>query len=109
MLLILGIQVRQMENQFIMENLKFEDLPRAMEEVLQKLNRLENELREIKVNFQPKEPLELMTREETAEFLKISLSTLWHWSRKGIIPSYGMGNRVFYKRSDVENCLVKLS
>ncbi|NER10034.1 Helix-turn-helix domain-containing protein [Muriicola jejuensis] len=91
-----------------MNNLKFEDLPSAMEIVLDKLTKLEEELQAIKENFQPKHPEELLTREETAEFLKVSMTTLWQWSRKGILPSYGIGNRVYYKRSELENTLVKL-
>ncbi len=67
-----------------MDNLKFEDLPKAMETVLEKLSQIEEELKNIKENFQPKEPVELLTREETAKMLKISLSTLWHWCKKGI-------------------------
>lgn len=90
-----------------MKNLKFEDLPTSMELVLEKLNELEKELRFIKENFQPKEPIELLTREETAELLKISLTTLWHWSKKGILPSYGIGNRVYYKRGEIEGRLTK--
>ncbi|RRQ49812.1 DNA-binding protein [Maribacter algicola] len=89
-----------------MKNLKFEDLPKAMETVIEKLTALEFELNTIKQNFQPKKPVELLTREETAELLKISLTTLWHWSKKGILPSYGIGNRVYYKRSEIENRLV---
>ena len=92
-----------------MNHLKFEDLPSAMESVLDKLSNLEEELRAIKENFQPKEPVELLTREETAEYLKISLSTLWHWSKKGILPSYGIGNRVYYKRRDIENSLMRIN
>jgi excisionase family DNA binding protein len=80
-----------------MSHLKFEDLPKAMEKVLERLSILERELKAIKQNFQPKEPVELLTREETAEYLKISLSTLWHWSKKGILPSYGIGNRVYFQ------------
>ncbi|MFT7036730.1 MAG: excisionase family DNA binding protein [Cyclobacteriaceae bacterium] len=89
-----------------MSNLRFEDLPRAMESVLNKLLRIEDELKNIRENFQPKEPVELMTREETAEYLKISLTTLWQWRKKGILPSYSIGNRVYYKRSEVEFCLI---
>lgn len=92
-----------------MSNLKFEDLPSAMERVLEKLFNLEAELKDIKENFQPKKPVELLTREETAEYLKISLSTLWHWSKKGILPSYGIGNRVYYKRSEIESCLIRIN
>lgn len=89
-----------------MKNLKFEDLPSAMETVLEKLSNLEEELKSIKQNFQPKEPIELLTREETAEYLKISLTTLWNWSKIGILCSYRIGNRVYYKRSEVEDRLV---
>lgn len=92
-----------------MNNLKFEDLPSAMEKVLEKLTLLEVELNEIKKNFQPKEPVKLLTREETAKYLKISLSTLWHWSKKGILPTYGIGNRVYYKRSEIESCLIRIN
>lgn len=80
-----------------------------METVLEKLSFLEEELNVIKQNFQPKEPIELLTREETAEHLRISLTTLWQWSKKGILPSYGIGNRVYYKRHEIENSAVKLN
>lgn len=92
-----------------MSILKFEDLPEAMETVLEKLSILEEELKAIKQNFQPKEPIELLTREETAKYLKVSLSTLWHWSKKGILLSYGIGNRVYYKRSEVEASLIRIN
>ena len=53
--------------------------------------------------------MELLTREETAKYLKISLSTLWHWSKKEILPSYGIENRVYYKRSEVESGLIRVN
>ncbi|NER10049.1 Helix-turn-helix domain-containing protein [Muriicola jejuensis] len=92
-----------------MGHLKFEDLPRATEIILKKLSALEEELKKIKEHFQPKEPVELLTREETAEFLKISLTTLWQWSKKGVLPSNGIGNRVFYKRSEILNSILELT
>ncbi len=92
-----------------MKNIKFEDLPSAMEIVLEKLSILEEEIKAIKENFQPKEPVELLTREETAKYLKISLTTLWHWSKKGILPSHGIGNRVYYKRSEIKAKIIKLN
>ena len=51
---------------------------------------------------------ELLTRTETAEFLKINSSTLWHWTNKGKITAYGIGNRRYYKRSDIMKALVVL-
>ena len=80
-----------------------------MEKVLEKLSYLEDELKELKQNFQSKEPIELLTREETAEYLKISLTALWHWSKKGILPSYGIGNRFYYRRSEVESSLIRMN
>ena len=92
-----------------MENLRFEDLPKATEIMLEKLSLLEQELKEIKMNFQPKELDELMTREEVADYFKISMSTLWHWTKKGKLIAHGIGNRVYYKRSEVESCLIRIN
>ena len=85
-----------------MKNLKFEDLPKALECAIERLNAIEKELKDIKTNFQPKEPTELMTRNEVVEFFKVDLSTLWNWSKKGKLRAYRIGNRVYYKRSEIE-------
>jgi excisionase family DNA binding protein len=50
-----------------------------------------------------------MTRKEVAEYLKVDLSTIWNWSKKGKLPCYGMGSRVYYKRSDVEKALLRIN
>ena len=52
---------------------------------------------------------ELLTRKETAELLKVDISTLWHWSKKGVLKSYGISNRVFYKRSEIMEALTELN
>ena len=54
-------------------------------------------------------PEQLLTREQTAELLQVDLSTLWHWSKKGKLKSYGIANRVYYKRSDIEKALIPLN
>jgi len=48
---------------------------------------------------------EFITRQETARFLKISLNSLNDWTKKGFIPAYRIGNRVRYKRHEVEQSL----
>jgi len=88
-------------------NLKFEDLPKASEEILNKLSCIEEQLQLIKKNLQPIEPEELMTRQETATYLKVSLTALWDWNKKGILRNYGIGNRVYYKRSEILQILEK--
>ena len=91
-----------------MKNLKFEDLPKAMELTLEKLTILEQQLNDLKQNFQPKEPVELMTRNEVADYLKVDLSTLWNWTNKGKLIAYGIGARVYYKRTEINQSLIKL-
>lgn len=82
-------------------DLKFEDLPNAVSLVLDKVENLEKELSNIKENFSPKEQVELLTRKETAEFFRVSLVTLYNWTKYGILVSYRIGTRVYYKRSEI--------
>ena len=69
---------------------------------------LQNQLTELKQNLQPKQPTELLTRNEVAELLKVDLSTLWNWQNKGKITPYGIGNRVYFKRAEIESALINL-
>jgi hypothetical protein len=76
------------------------------------INAIENsvniKLEELKTSFQPKEPEELLTRSETSSLLKVNLSTLWNWTKKGKLKSYGIGNRVYYKRHEVMQSIINL-
>jgi excisionase family DNA binding protein len=48
------------------------------------------------------EPLnEYIKREEACELLSINLSSLWKHTKSGKLKSYGIGNRVLYKRAEV--------
>lgn len=52
---------------------------------------------------------ELMTRDETCEFLQIDPSTLWAWQNRGKVTAYGIsGNRRYYKRSELLDALKPL-
>ena len=70
---------------------------------------LQTQLTELKTNFQPKQPTEYLTRNEVTEMLKCDLSTLWLWTKKGKLTSYGIGNRTYYKRIEIERALVCLN
>ena len=48
-----------------------------------------------------------MTRTETADYLRINLSTLHYWTKNGYLNQYGIGNRRYYKKEDILNCLIK--
>lgn len=69
---------------------------------------LQNQLTELKANFQPVKPTELLTRNEVSELLKCDLSTLHNWVKKGKLIPYGIGSRIYFKRDDIENALVCL-
>jgi hypothetical protein len=44
---------------------------------------------------------EVMTRRETAELFSVSLVTLHDWCNSGIIKPYKVGNRTYFKRSEL--------
>lgn len=67
---------------------------------------LQNQIKELKQNFEPKTPTEYITRSELAEMLKCDLSTIHNWCKKGKIQPYGIGNRVYFKRSEIEAVLL---
>lgn len=44
---------------------------------------------------------ELMTRDEVCKLLSINKTSLWKHTKTGKLNSYGIGNRVLYKRSEI--------
>ena len=46
-------------------------------------------------------PKEIMTRKEVAELFSVSLVTIHDWANSGIIKPYKVGNRTYYKRSEL--------
>lgn len=48
-------------------------------------------------------PEQLLTREKTAELLSINPSTLWKFTKLGILQSYNLPgtSRIYYKRSEI--------
>ncbi len=72
------------------------------------ITQLRIQLEEIQKNFVPKLPPEYLTRAELAEILKCDLSTIHNWTKKGKLKPYGIGNRVYYKRNEVESSLKPL-
>ncbi|SDL72017.1 DNA binding domain-containing protein, excisionase family [Salinimicrobium catena] len=74
-----------------------------------KLNQLEtNLISQLKQEFQPKTPEEYLSRSEVAKLLKVTTATLDRWTDQGKLKRYGLGARVFYKRSEVEESLIQL-
>jgi len=51
---------------------------------------------------------QLLTRNEVARYFKVNISTVRNWTKQGILTKYGVGDRVYYKKNEVEAVLVKL-
>ena len=67
---------------------------------------VKSQLQELKKDLLTQEANdELLTRKETCEFLKINSSSLWAWTKKGKVLSYGIANRRYYKRSELMDSL----
>ena len=52
---------------------------------------------------QPKEENDLLSRKETADFFKVSLVSIHAWMKDGIIKPYKVGNRTYFKKSELIN------
>lgn len=86
------------------ENISVEELTEIISEKL--VDKLEKRIANLISNQSDEE---LLTRAETAEFLKINSTTLWHWTKKGKVTAYGIGNRVYYKRGELKKALIKIN
>lgn len=70
---------------------------------------VKNQLLELQKNLNSQKANDdLLTREETCKFLSIDSSTLWAWTNKGKVKAYGIGNRRYYKRSELLKSLTPL-
>jgi excisionase family DNA binding protein len=63
---------------------------------------IKSELTELKKTLNP-ESLESphLTRRQTAEFFGVSLNCVNDWTRKGILKAYKVGQRTYFKRSEL--------
>lgn len=85
-----------MTNSILLQDLTPQQLGNLIDEKL--VERLE-QLRKQLINESAKD--DLLTRDETCAFLKINQSTLFHWTNKGKVKSYGIGGRRYYKRAEL--------
>ncbi|PWE00997.1 helix-turn-helix domain-containing protein [Marinilabilia rubra] len=91
-----------------MQNFEFiqitpEQLKEQIREQLQEQFQAQTE--KLKKQLQAPTPPEYLTRHETAKLLKVDLSTVHNWTKKGILKRYGIGNRVYYKFSEIEKAI----
>jgi len=76
--------------------LTFEELMNAIREVLKQELPIV-----LKAHLKPQEAEVFLTRNEVSDILRISLSTLYNYTKLRILKSYRLGSRVLYKKSEV--------
>lgn len=82
--------------------------PDQFEETIKKA--VKSQLDSLKKEITPTQPKEeYLSRKEVADLLKIELSTLHNWCKKGKLKPYGIGNRVYFRRSEIEAALKPLN
>lgn len=84
----------------IIHNLKADQILNLFEEVKICLIDLNKKI-------EPNLSTEYLTPKEVAAKLKCDLSTVYNWTKKGKLSRYGIGNRTYYKRHEVELAIVK--
>lgn len=72
------------------------------------LQEIKLEIQGLKKDFRPKDPPEYLTRNEVAKLLKVDISTVHNFRKRGLLTAYSIGSRVYYKRCDLENSLIRL-
>ena len=69
---------------------------------------LQKQIEEIRANLVQPSPSTYLTRAEVADLLKCDLSTIHNWTKKGKLKPHGIGNRIYYKLTDIEEALVPI-
>jgi hypothetical protein len=57
----------------------------------------------------PTQPSEYLTRQQVASLLSVNISSVHNYTKRGVLKSYGIQGRVYYKRSEVEASLKPLN
>ena len=69
---------------------------------------VKQEFNQLKEEILCKTPTQYLTRKQVAKMLDINLTTLNNWTNRGVLISYGIQGRVYYKRDEVERAFIKL-
>jgi hypothetical protein len=79
------------------------DLSSIKDAITEQVRILFNELKnELKLTT------ELLTPKDVARFLKCDIKTVSNWRRSGRLIAYGKGSRVYFKKHEVEQSLIRL-
>ena len=89
--------------QTVVESIDEQAIYMQFRDILDMLTDIQQRLPEVQ-----KEERVYMTRKQVAELFEVSEVTVNSWVEKGILQSYGIGNRVRYVKQEVVNALVPI-
>lgn len=73
-----------------------------------KLLDLEKRLDKLPEMFEAMQAEDLLSRQQAMQFLDVGSATLDRWSKQGLINRYGIGGRVYFKKSEIISSLIKI-
>jgi hypothetical protein len=62
----------------------------------------------LKCDFSKSDTETYLTRHQVAEMLQCDISTVHNWTKSGILKAYGIGARVYYKKSEIEASMLPI-
>jgi uncharacterized protein (DUF885 family) len=80
----------------------FDSLPSLVLQLSNSIQEIQKELAYIKMNITSKDPDEYLTRKEMAEKFKVDISTIHNWVRRGLLKPHYIGDRVYFKLSEIQ-------
>ena len=78
----------------------------SAENLFSRFDDIQDQINDLKKSMQPKAVEEYLTRCEAADMLKCDKSTIHNWTKKGKLIAFKIGNRVYYKRSQIESEMI---
>ena len=87
----------------------FDNMPQAVAKVCDEVSLIRKQITELKEKFEPKAPIEYLSRAQVAKMLSCDLSTIHNYCKKHKLIPYGIAGRVYFKRSEVEAALIPLN
>lgn len=88
-----------MKNAVILEDLSRDDLGAIID------SKLKTHFEGLKEYLKGNGESDLLSREETCKFLNITSTTLWSYTNQGRIKAHAIGNRRYYKKSELLEAL----
>jgi len=72
-------------------------------------NGVKEQLNDFLKHYTPKQPNEYLTRKDVSKLFNVDISTVHNWCKSGRLKPLGLGNRVYFLKSDIDKCLTPLN